>query len=86
MNKYRYEYFKKDNLTGNVLDYKEATVEESNFSQVFDEVLANHFFRDEMADGLHYYQVLVWKEGVKLGNKCFEERIYLNSQEHKFGR
>ena len=39
-----------------------------------------------MADGLHYYQVLVWKEGVKFGNKSFEERIYLNSQEHKFGR
>ena len=44
MNKYRYEYFKKDKLTGKVLDYTEATVEESNFSKVFDHVLANNFF------------------------------------------
>ena len=86
MNKYKYEYFKKDKLTGKVLDYTEAIVEESNFSRVFDHVLANHFFGDEMADGLHYYQVLVWKIGFKFGNKAFEERIYLNSKEHKFGR
>lgn len=85
MKKYRYEYFKKDKLTGKVLDYTEATVEKSNFSKVFDQVLANHFYKDEMADGLHYYQVQVYRDGV-YGDKCYEERIYLNSREFRCGR
>ena len=84
MKLYRYEYFKKDKLTGKVLDYTEASVEKSNFSKVFDQVLANHFYKDEMADGLHYYQVQVYTDGLYSG-KCYDERIYLNSREFRIG-
>ena len=80
MNKYRYEYSKKDKLTGKVLDYTEATVEKSNFSKVFDQVLANHFYKDEMADGQYYYQVRV-DILQYAGGKTREERIYLNNEE-----
>ena len=81
INTYKYEYSKKDKLTGKVLDYTEASVEKSNFPKVFDHVLANHFYKDEMADGEYYYQVTVYRLGHTGSSKTREERIYLNNEE-----
>ena len=59
MNKYSYEYYKKDKLTGDVLDYNEATIKEKSFNNVFDCVMIKHFLKDKMAKSNCYYHVHV---------------------------
>ena len=72
--KYKYEYYKKDKVTGEVVQYDENFTEEKSFKSVFDFVLAKHFFRDELAEGKYYYQVLVNDNENTLYTKTYINR------------
>jgi len=80
MKKYKYEFYKKDKLTGEVIQYDENFTEEKSFKSVFDFVLAKHFFRDELAEGKYYYQVFVTHiiDGIP---SQMMQRTYINRQE-----
>ena len=87
MNRYKYDFYKKNKLTGKIDLFEENMVKDKSHEDVFDTAMIQHFVKDQLASKEHYYEIYVDEIDEESGAPINPKgRMVINGFEHKIVR